>query len=111
VDTIIEIVIFHIKPHKQVEFREAMKQWVSHIKEQPGFVAYSYLRSVSDPCVLIQILEFQYKFVAQEGLKKYREKIGEEKFQSFYHLLHKEPVIEYYEKVDFLNEVGVFGEL
>ncbi|MDQ7826455.1 MAG: hypothetical protein RDV48_26875 [Candidatus Eremiobacteraeota bacterium] len=102
--TIVEIVIFLVKPYRLDEFREAMKLWVSHIKEQPGFVSYSYLRSLNNPSILFQILEFQYKFVAQDVLEKYREKIGDEKFQRFFHLLQKKPTIEYYEKIDFLNE-------
>jgi len=103
-DTIVEVVIFHVKPHKQEEFKEAMKIWVQHIREQPGFVKYSYLKSVGVPGVIIQILEFQYKFIAQDVLEKYREKIGDEKFNSFFNMLHKKPVIEYYEKMDFLGE-------
>ncbi len=104
VDTIIEVVIFHVKPQKEEEFKESMKMWLSHIKEQPGFVTYTYLKSVGVPGVIIQILEFQYKFIAQDVLKKYKEKIGDEKFHSFFHMLHKKPVIEYYEKMDFINE-------
>lgn len=103
-DTIVEVVIFHVKPHLQDEFREAMKIWVGHIMEQPGFIKYTYLKSVGVPGVIIQILEFQYKFIAQDVLKKYRERIGNEQFQRFFNLLHKKPVIEYYEKMDFLGE-------
>jgi hypothetical protein len=110
VQTIVEIVIFRVKPHQQDEFWEAMRQWVSHIKEQPGFVSYNYMKSLSDPGVLVQILEFQYKFIAQDILRKYQEKIGDEKFYRFFHLLHEKPEIEYYEKIDILEEPLKPGE-
>jgi quinol monooxygenase YgiN len=103
VETIIEVVIFYVKPDRQEEFWEAMKPWVSHVKESAGFVSYNYFRSMSEPGMIIQILEFQYKFSAQHILKKYQEKVGDERFHSFFHLLQRKPVIDYYEKIDFLG--------
>jgi hypothetical protein len=99
-DSVIEVVILDSKTSMKEEFDAALKQWVEFLKKQSGYVTSTYLQSVDKPRVLVQFIEFESQEQATAILVKYRDYIGQEKFDAFNQLLNRRPAIEYYKKIE-----------
>jgi len=95
--SVIEIVIFDIKLGKEEEFEQAAKTFAEFIEKEEGYIKKWYFKEKLLPGRYIHCTEYENREAGQKIIEKYKKEIGVEKFNGFFNLLRRMPLIEWHE--------------
>ncbi len=96
-ENIVEVVIFDVKTGKEKEFEEASKNFAEFIKTQEGYVRRWYFRNKIHPNRFVHCTEYRDRKTGENIIEQYKKKVGVEKFNNYFELLRRMPVIEWHE--------------
>jgi hypothetical protein len=93
----VEIVIFDVKRGKEKEFEEGAKIFAEFITKQEGYIRKWYFREKFHSGRYIHCTEYSNRELGEHIIEKYKQEIGLEKFNNFFAMLRRMPVIEWHE--------------
>lgn len=94
---IVEVVIFDIKIGREKDFEEASIQFAEFIKNEKGYLRRWYFREKLIGRRYVHCTEYSNREMAENIIDKYKNKVGVEKFNNFFGMLRRMPVIEWHE--------------
>ena len=94
---LVEIVIFDVKRGKEKDFEERGKIFAEFIKKQEGYIKRWYFREKFQSGRYIHCTEYSSRESGENIIEKYKQEEILGKFNSFFAMLRRMPVIEWHE--------------